>query len=255
MDITTLYDLSDLKHTGFGQPRPRHGLNLLWWFAHNCVQIDSNGRIFAKCDPAKEVFGFEQFNNYEALLPNTGQKYYKVGSLKTPGSLRYHLPKYVTKKYTGHLDDSNKDRIIVSFDSSLNKFEKIYVTQHSDRTKFDQNHTYHISINLMQKINELKRKDFLKKTINHSHVSKDKHQSVLTNSCQSTSYEHMQDNQELHEDNHEEFLIEPFDYSIDMSELEQDKNICQSKKCCCALICCSLLILCIIVAVIVKMKI
>uniref|UniRef100_A0A671R5Q5 Uncharacterized protein n=1 Tax=Sinocyclocheilus anshuiensis TaxID=1608454 RepID=A0A671R5Q5_9TELE len=109
-----LNNLSDLRETRFGQPCPRHGLKLLWWFAHDCVQIDSNGRMTAQCDPANGAFGFHQFYNVDGLLPKTTLPYYELGNLNTPGS----LPHYVTENCTGYSDSSNTDRNIVSFKSS-----------------------------------------------------------------------------------------------------------------------------------------
>uniref|UniRef100_A0A9J7WXA0 Uncharacterized protein n=1 Tax=Cyprinus carpio carpio TaxID=630221 RepID=A0A9J7WXA0_CYPCA len=245
--MRTLYDLSDLRQTGFGQPPPRHGLSLLWWFAHYCVQIDSKGHMTAQYSPENGAFGFKQFCNRERLLPCTYLKYYKVGNLRTPGS----LPKYVTENYTGYSDNSNTDRIIVSFDSKLNKFDKIYVTQHSDQKYFDQNHTYHISVGLMKNIKKLRRKNFLKKTMNHSeHISIDIHQPVQSNSFQNIGNELTQDIQDL---SHEELLREQSDHSTDIPQSVQhyQTNPSQSEKCCCALTCCSLLVLFLIIVAIV----
>lgn len=182
--MRTLYDLSDLKETRFGQPSPRHGLSLLWWFAHNCVQIDSNSRMSALYNPENGAFGFDLFYNRERLLPYSNRPYYEVGNLNNPGS----LPRYVTKKYTGYSDDSNKDRIIVSFDSGWNRFEKIYVTQHSDHVKFDQNRTYCISTKLIKDIQDLNLEDFLRGRTNRSeHISIDIPQSVQIQPFQSQS--------------------------------------------------------------------
>ncbi len=154
--VGTLYKLSDLRETMFGRPPPRHGLNLLWWFANDCVQIDSNRRLTAQCNPASGAFGFHRFYNSGRFLPYSKQ-YYEVGNLNTPGSLPFRLPDYVTKNYTGYSDSSNTDRIVVSFDSSWNRFDSIYVTQHSDQTNFDQNHTYCISLDLLKRIKVLNR--------------------------------------------------------------------------------------------------
>ncbi|XP_058650185.1 uncharacterized protein LOC131551323 [Onychostoma macrolepis] len=182
--VRTLNNLSDLKQTRFGQPPPRHGLNLLWWFAHYCVQTDSNVRMTAKCNPANGAFGFHRFYNRDRLLPYTDLPYYEVGNLHNAGS----LPDYVTENYTGYSDNSNKDRIIVSFDSRLNKFEKIYVTQHSDQVHFDQNHTYCVSIDLLKDIKELSREEFIRGRTNRSeHISIDIPQSTQIQPLQSQS--------------------------------------------------------------------
>ncbi len=182
--VRTLNKLSDLRKTKYGQPPPRHGLNLLWWFAHYCVQIDSNGRMIAKYNPTNGAFGFHRFYNKDRLLPYTDLPYYEVGNLHSAGSLPY----YVTKNYTGHSDKSNKDRIIVSFDSRLNKFEKMYVTQHSDLVHFDQNHTYCISIDLLKNIQDLSREELLRGRTNRSeHISIDIPQSAQIQPLQSQS--------------------------------------------------------------------
>jgi len=165
--MRTLNNLSDLRESKFGQPPPRHGLILLWWFAHECVDIDSNGRKLALCNPKNGDFGFHRFYNADKLLPESNLLYYEVGNLHTTDS----LPEYVTVYDTRRLDDdSNTDRIIVLFRSNWfpQRFDWIYVTQHSDQTHFDQNHTYCISSDLMKDIKELSRKEFLMETLNES---------------------------------------------------------------------------------------
>jgi len=166
--MQTLNYLSDLRESRFGQPPPRHGLNLLWWFAHECVQIDPNGRLIALCNPANGDFGFSLFHNREGLLPYSYLPYYEVGNLHITDS----LPDYVTDDDTGFLnDDSNTDRIIVLFRShwSTSQFDRIYVTQHSDPVNFDQNHTYCIRTKLIKAIKRLSRNKFLRKTLNDSY--------------------------------------------------------------------------------------
>ncbi len=68
--VGTLNDLSDLRETRFGRPRPRHGLNLLWWFAHKCVEIDSNGQMIAQCNPEYGDFDFDLFYNGKYFFLN-----------------------------------------------------------------------------------------------------------------------------------------------------------------------------------------
>ncbi|XP_059409360.1 uncharacterized protein LOC132143250 [Carassius carassius] len=223
--VRTLYKLSDLRETRFGQPPPRHGLSLLWWFAHDCVQIDSNARMIALCDPENGDFGFHRFYNRDRLLPWSGLLYYEVGNLNSNRS----LPHYVTKSYTGQSDNSNKDRIIISFDSKRKKFENVYVTQHSDRTHFDQNHTYRISTDLLKDIQDLSREDFLREPSNHSeHIYIDIHQSVQRQTCPSTSNEPVKYIKQL---NHEDFFREPMNCSepvpIDVLQSVQGET-CQS---------------------------
>ncbi len=203
--VRTLNDLSDLTETRFGRPPPRHGLNLLWWFAHYCVQIDFNGRMIAKCNPKNEEFGFHRFYNRDGLLPYSNLPYYEVGNLYSANS----LPDYVTEHYTGYSDNSNKDRIIVSFDPRRRRFMNVYVTQHSDQVHFDQNHTYRISLDLLKDIQELNRKDFLRGRTNRSeHIS----------------------------------------ISIPQSVQHNQTHTSQREKCCWALLCCSLLILMLTIA-------
>ncbi len=242
--VRTLKDLSDLKETRFGQPPPRHGLNLLWWFAHDCVQIDFNGRMTARCNPTNGAFGFHRFHNRDGLLPYSDLLYYEVGNLHSTDS----LPDYVTENYTGYSNNSNKDRIIVSFDPRRRRFENIYVTQHSDQVNFDQNHTYRISAELIKEIQDLSREEFLREHTNSSeHVSIDIHQSAQTNTCPSIGNELIQDIQDLI---WEEILREHSDHSIDIPQSVQHNqtNTSQTEKCCCVLLCCSLLLLLLIIA-------
>ncbi|KAL1281792.1 hypothetical protein QQF64_000595 [Cirrhinus molitorella] len=292
--VRTLSYLSDLRETGFGHPPPRHGLNLLWWFAHECVQIDFNGRLTAECNPTNGAFGFHRFHNRDGLLPYSDLLYYEVGNLNSTDS----LPDYVTKNHTRYSNNSNKDRIIVSFDPRRRRFENIYVTQHSDQVNFDQNHTYRISAELIKDIQDLSYEEFLREPTNRSahasiaihksaqantcpsnsneliqdmiweeilreptnhseDVSIGIHQSEQTNSCQSTSNE-LQDIQDL---SWEEYNRELLDDSIDVPQSVQanQRKICQSKNCCWALLFCSLLIVLLIIAgtvyLLLKMKI
>lgn len=113
----TLNELSQLKETNFGQPDPRHGLRLLWWFAHECVHIDMDNFMIALYNPAEDFgrFGFRRFYNRieddeDRLLPNNNLPYYEVGNLSF-GS----LPHYVTLNYNSNRADSNADRVIVRF--------------------------------------------------------------------------------------------------------------------------------------------
>nr|XP_003197780.3 uncharacterized protein LOC100535525 [Danio rerio] len=157
--METLNSLSDLKESGFGRPPPRHGLNLLWWFAQECVRIDSNQQMTALCYPENGCFGFHRFYNRDRpkLLPPINLPYYEVGNLHNPGSLPY----YVIENYTGYLDDSNCDRIIVSYNWRWKKFDSVYVTRHSDQKNFDPNCTRQISPELMKTIKEMRRAEFL----------------------------------------------------------------------------------------------
>ncbi|XP_055060370.2 uncharacterized protein [Misgurnus anguillicaudatus] len=166
--VRTLNELSQLKDNRFGQPDPRHGLRLLWWFANECNSIDNYGRMTAQCNPATGEFGFRRFYNRieddeDRLLPNNVTlPYYEVGNLNDSGS----LPPYVTVNHNRNHADSNKDRIIVCYNSDLRRFDRIYVTQHADQVNFDQNHTYRISQGLIRTIGSMALGEFLRQTKN-----------------------------------------------------------------------------------------
>ena len=65
-ELTTV---TDLKESGFGRPRPRHGLPLVYWFSSECVTfLDQQGAMEARCDVETGDFGFHRFNNFEGIL-------------------------------------------------------------------------------------------------------------------------------------------------------------------------------------------
>uniref|UniRef100_A0A8C1WGE5 Uncharacterized protein n=1 Tax=Cyprinus carpio TaxID=7962 RepID=A0A8C1WGE5_CYPCA len=160
MRVKTLNELAHLRDSGFGQPYPRHGLSLLWWFANECVYIGGDGRMIARCDPKNKYFGFHPFHNLDELLPYTSLPYYDVGNLHHPGA----LPLYVTKYYHGNADNSNIDRIVVSVASDWNNkwFDRIYVTQHLNQKAFNETCTYRISQGLIRIIQSLQLSDFIR---------------------------------------------------------------------------------------------
>lgn len=160
--LRTLNELVHLKETGFGQPYPRHGLSLLWWFADECVEIDDDGNMIARYDPEDRDFGFHDFHNAEALLPHTDLPYYEVGNL----AHTHDLPYQVTRYYRGneHLQESNTDRIVASVNSDWSDkwFDRIYVTHHiGDDEGFDENSTFRISQGLIEIIQGLEWSDFI----------------------------------------------------------------------------------------------
>ncbi|KAI4905806.1 hypothetical protein NFI96_002377 [Prochilodus magdalenae] len=165
--VRTLNELAQLKKSGFGQPHPRHGRNLLYWFACDCVEIE-NGRMTIQCSPEDGDFGFHKFHNRiedddeDRLLPRHNLPYYEVGNLRDGVN---KLPRYVTEHYKQSKKDSNKDRIIVCLNDST--VERIYVTEHQDNCTFDQSRTYRISQGLIQTIKNKTRDDFLGKTNNY----------------------------------------------------------------------------------------
>ncbi|XP_067298707.1 uncharacterized protein wu:fc75a09 [Pseudorasbora parva] len=147
--ITTIFDLQEC---GFGQPWPRHGLKLLYWFANECIWVNDDDDMFLACDPAKKVFGFHRFENRcfkpnEKLLPDVGFHYYLLGNLNSPGADM--LPKYVKEHNNGRHYENNADRIIVT-DHGQMRFGEIYLTTHKDLSRFDPNATFHISRSLLK---------------------------------------------------------------------------------------------------------
>ncbi|XP_045073596.1 uncharacterized protein LOC121558525 [Coregonus clupeaformis] len=168
--METLNEIDHLQSSGFGRPRPRHGLQLLHWFTHDYVKFNKNGEMVTVCNPTNAAFGFHRFfDNIEEhdgqcnqLLPDQGLPYYEVGNLNAPGS--ENLPRYVRKNRTGHNDDSNIDRIIISLQSDL-VLDRIYVTQHDHhRGAFDPERTYRISKGLVSIIRNLELDELLEQT-------------------------------------------------------------------------------------------
>ncbi|KAL6466757.1 hypothetical protein MHYP_G00245610 [Metynnis hypsauchen] len=168
-----LKELEQLRKSEYGQPEPRHGLKLLYWFTKVCLSFKRH-RMILKCNPENGDFGFHPFKNRDErnagkLLPDVDIPYYVLGNLnaeKYPGAI--NLPDYVREGYTHDKDDSdkndsNKDRIIISFDKKK-CVGKVYVTEHSDQKKYNPDKTYHISVSLLKTIRKLKRDDFLRKT-------------------------------------------------------------------------------------------
>ncbi len=168
--METLNELAQLRNTRFGQPWPRHGLKLLYWFANECISFENNNML-SECDPAEGDFGFHFFENrYDQygnkLLPETNFHYYVVGNLNSAGAEDF--PDYVSEdEYTDEYN-SNTDRIIVSLDEEW--FDKVYVTQHHDRSNYDPQATYWISRGLLMIIRRMSLEDFLKKMGYYTHT-------------------------------------------------------------------------------------
>ncbi|KAL2098026.1 hypothetical protein ACEWY4_007233 [Coilia grayii] len=168
MPVQTLNELDQLLRSNFGRPKPRHGLQLLFWFAHDFIKIYSN-RMVATSHPAGGVFGFHLFHNRSdddsPLLPLQNLDYYEVGNLNERNA--WQLPEYVTEKYTGHQDNSNTDRIIVAM-NNLN-VHKVYVTRHSNLKQFLRGDTYCISFGLIKIIRKMNLKTFLSEMRTQEH--------------------------------------------------------------------------------------
>ncbi|KAF4071269.1 hypothetical protein AMELA_G00271210 [Ameiurus melas] len=159
--VDELNHSSQLKRCGFGQPPPRHGLQLLLWFSKECLYFDRNDKMVPLCDPDAGDFGFHLFENRNRngfqLLPGINFPYYVVGNLNSDGA--DELPDYVTRAYTGSYDNSNKDRIIVSLKNGY--FDVVYITEHVDEWNYDPNQTYRLNKNLIQFINRKNKTNFL----------------------------------------------------------------------------------------------
>nr|XP_020512425.1 uncharacterized protein LOC110001301 [Labrus bergylta]XP_020512426.1 uncharacterized protein LOC110001301 [Labrus bergylta] len=149
----------------FGRPFPRHGLQLLFWFAKDCVicelvQCVVIMKLVSDCHPEKGCFGFHLFGNVEELLPVLDRRrkhkkqvaYYEVGNLNTetyPAS--EDLPAYVTQNY-GINGDYNTDRIIIGYQVRSRVVETIYITKHNGdfSGSFSPDDTYEISSELIR---------------------------------------------------------------------------------------------------------
>ncbi|KAI5107660.1 hypothetical protein C0J45_1254 [Silurus meridionalis] len=159
--LRTLNELSQLQESGYGQPHPRHGLKLLYWFVNKYIEFDEDNEMCWRYHPNRRYYGFHPFENrYDGnvqLLPDSGFPYYEVGNLSKPKAHR--LPKYVQKYYTGYHDDSNTDRIIVSVDDEY--FDRVYVTEHLGDSDYNPHGTFRISKGLIKIIQDYTREDFL----------------------------------------------------------------------------------------------
>lgn len=165
LTMRTLSDFDQLKDTGFGRPKPRHGLKLLHWFAKKCV--DQNVQRLS-CNPASGKFGFHNFRNrcergYK-LLPevNNTQVYYEIGNLHNQSS--NDLPYYVREDFHNNFGAANKDRIIISVNNNNGWLEDVYITTHLDQSRFNPDATYKINKQLLSRIKGMSLDTFLIET-------------------------------------------------------------------------------------------
>lgn len=127
-----LCTLEHLMNSGFGRPFPRHGLQLLFWFANHCVT----------CELINSVLVMKM-------------AYFEVGNLNTetyPSSA--NLPTYVRENYefNGNCVNYNIDRIIISYQVRTRVVETVYVTEHDTAVfgRFSPDRTHEISCELIQ---------------------------------------------------------------------------------------------------------
>lgn len=157
-------NIDELRGSGFGRPRPRHGLRLLHWFSHKYINMDIYSRMTLQQDhPQSGAFGFCSFHNKERILPMQNLPYYEVGNLHGSGS--YKLPLYVRQNDTHQSDESNKDRIIIRLNGR--SIEKVYVTEHKDLRNFNPAKTYEVSQRLIEQIRRMKLEQFLQSCNNN----------------------------------------------------------------------------------------
>lgn len=162
-----LCSLDQLCDSEFGRPFPRHGLQLLFWFANDCVTCEPVNvlKMVSDCEPGQGFFGFHVFGNVEELLPvlSTTRKrknkrqlsYFEVGNLNTetyPASA--DLPAYVRENYglDANYGDYNSDRIIISYQARSRMVEAVYVTEHDDDAfgRFRADRTFEVSCDLIR---------------------------------------------------------------------------------------------------------
>ncbi|XP_048052078.1 uncharacterized protein LOC125271850 [Megalobrama amblycephala] len=168
--VSTLNELHQLKKSSFGQPRPpRHGLNLLYWFAHDYIDF-SNGEIVLNFRPEKGEFGFHKYQNRieddedNNIVPTPTQNfpYYEVGNLNFEGADK--LPNYV-RGNDRNIPDGNKDRIIVRLDAN-GRLNRVYVTEHTDPKRFGRSRTFRVSEGLLKIIKNMRKEKYLTEVSN-----------------------------------------------------------------------------------------
>ncbi|XP_013870392.1 uncharacterized protein LOC106522083 [Austrofundulus limnaeus] len=168
--VQKLKNINDLKRLKFGQSVPSHSLLLLYWFA-DTVDIDNNNVIRLTFDPNSEEYGSHHYGNYERMLDQLPQgniryRYYTVGNLHEQRSSE--LPSYVVHPRYGY-EGRNRDRIIFRVREQnvgwqAGQIDRVYITQHFETseyqgTRYDPEHTYQVSNNLLRQIREFSEED------------------------------------------------------------------------------------------------
>uniref|UniRef100_A0AAV2KHX6 Uncharacterized protein n=1 Tax=Knipowitschia caucasica TaxID=637954 RepID=A0AAV2KHX6_KNICA len=165
-----LDSIYDLKRVDFGGSVPTHSLLLLYWFANN---IDINDNVITLNFNPNGDFGSHHYGNYEGLLEQ-GYHYYTIGNLN------FQFPEYVRNPPDRQYQGGNLDRIIVgvqrgsygshhygNYEAMLDPLPRGYryytweisikpppTNCHKEHqgTRYDPEHTYHITIGLLQQI-------------------------------------------------------------------------------------------------------
>ncbi len=157
--LRKLNDIHDFKTLTYAKSAPRHGLQLLFWFAQKVVTVDQNNILIldSNFDPSRGDFGFHHYGNREDILPSLSswQSYYTVGNLKSPGANA--LPAYVRKYYRNtNVPERNMDRLIISVKQNKpNKILSVFITAYDlHKNDFNPADTYEIDPALLLQIGD-----------------------------------------------------------------------------------------------------
>ncbi|KAI7789702.1 hypothetical protein IRJ41_010968 [Triplophysa rosa] len=153
--VKNLVSIDDLSKVDYGRDAPCHGLQLLFWFSQQVLNIDQNGILTfnSNFDPTRGDYGFKHFGNKEAVLPTLSQRsYYSVGNLNSPGANALHA--YVQEFKNVGSPTRNMDRLIVSVNPvHPNRVYNVYITAHNfGSDDFNHNATREIDSSLIQQI-------------------------------------------------------------------------------------------------------
>uniref|UniRef100_A0A8C1Q3K8 Uncharacterized protein n=1 Tax=Cyprinus carpio TaxID=7962 RepID=A0A8C1Q3K8_CYPCA len=157
--LRKLNDIHDLRNITYAKSAPRHGLQLLFWFAQKVVTVDKDNILIldSNFDPSRGDFGFHHYSNREDILPSLSswQSYYSVGNLKSPGASA--LPAYVQKYYRNtNVPERNMDRLIISVKQNKpNKILSLFITAYDlQKNDFNPADTYEIDPALVLQIGD-----------------------------------------------------------------------------------------------------
>lgn len=157
--VEKLNNIDDLKSITYAKSAPRHGLQLLFWFAQKVLNVDQNNILIldSNFDPHRGDFGFHRYLNKEDILPSLSSwlNYYSVGNLKSPGSKA--LPAYVRRYYRNtNVPQRNMDRLIVSVDQNRPKrILRVFITSHNlHKNDFNPSDTFEIDPALILQIGD-----------------------------------------------------------------------------------------------------